>query len=254
MHTAVPIPAEETENRIATGARAVPFPRGGARRLQAPGRFYSFMRVLWRFVFQCTMRVKSARLEALSSEGGCLIAVCHVSHLDPVFVSVCAPRRISWMAREEFYANPVCARYLDAMGAFRVNRQGRALPAVREALRRLARGEAVGLFPEGEIVRAAASVVHGGTIRRGVALLAARSGRPVIPVVVAGTHRLSAPGPWLPARRGRLWIMAGEPLLAPAGAHTRAGRAAFAAELERTFVSLYAGLRQEFSLPADAIP
>ena len=55
------------------------------------------------------------------------------------------------MTRIEFFRRPWIARLLQLVGSFPVNRQGVALPSIRTALSRLARGEVVGLFVEGEI-------------------------------------------------------------------------------------------------------
>lgn len=224
------------------------------RRLQAPGRVYDFAKVCWRVAFTAAMRVRSRGLENAELSGGVLLAVSHVSHLDPVVVSVMLRRRVSWMAREEFYVNRFWSVCLDRMGAFPVNRQGRALPAIRSALARLERGEMVGIFPEGEIMRGRDSVLRGGRIRRGVALLAARTGVPVVPVVVSGTQRLNRVIPWLPIKMGRLWIAAGPALYAPAEAGRRAGRDLFATRLEQAFVSLYGELRREFPQPETEVP
>jgi 1-acyl-sn-glycerol-3-phosphate acyltransferase len=124
-----------------------------------PGRFYDFCRVLWTGVFKCTMRIKASGLEAIQqSEGGVLIAVSHVSHLDPVVVSALLQRRISWVSRIEFYQKWISRTVLYHGGAFRVDRRGAALPTIREGLKRLGRGEAVGIFPEGEVMNGERSV------------------------------------------------------------------------------------------------
>jgi len=232
---------------------------GGVRRLRAPGRLYDGVGVFWKIAFGAAMRVKARGLEyAEQAEaeggGGALLAVSHVSHLDPVVVSVMLRRRVSWMAREEFYRNRLWAWFLDRMGAFPVNRQGRALPGIRAALSKLRAGEMVGMFPEGEIMKGADSVLRGGPIRRGVALLAARTGVPVVPVVVSGTQRLNRPLPWLPIKSGKLWVVAGPALHAPPDANTRAGREAFAARLEQALMEVYAELRREFPQPETEVP
>ena len=84
--------------------------------------------------------------------------------------------------------------------------------------------------------------------------MAARSGCPVVPVVVLGTDRLAKIGPWLPAKRGKLWVLVGKPLHAPEGARTKVGRAAFAAELQAEYVKLFAEMREEFGLPETIVP
>ena len=220
-----------------------------------PGRFYDFCRVLWTGVFKCTMRIKASGLEAIQqSDGGVLIAVSHVSHLDPVVVSALLERRISWVSRIEFYRKWVSRTVLYHGGAFRVDRRGAALPTIREGLKRLARGEAVGIFPEGEVMNGERSVLRGASVKRGVCTLAARSGCPVVPIVVLGTDKLRKVGPWLPAKRGKLWMLVGEPLQAAQHAHTKKGRAEFAAILEAEYVKLFAEMRREFNLPESIVP
>lgn len=218
-------------------------------RAKPPGRFYDFLRVLFSSVLALTMRSRLDGREHEPPQGGVLVAVSHLNHLDPVLVSTVLRRRIGWMSRVEFYRACLMRLFLYHSGAFPVNRQGYARPALREALRRLQNGEAVGIFPEGEIMSGNGSVLHGGPVRRGVAWLAAYSGRPVLPVIVLGSEELVRVAPWLPARRGRLWFCVGPLLHAPAGSHTRAGRAAFAAVLEEEFRRLARQTRERYPIP-----
>jgi 1-acyl-sn-glycerol-3-phosphate acyltransferase len=200
------------------------------------------------------MRVRSSGFREVNATGGVLIAVSHVSHLDPIVVSALLGRRISWVSRVEFYQQWFMRSVLHHGGAFRVDRKGPALPTIREGLRRLERGEAVGIFPEGELMSGENSVLRGATIKKGVCLLAARSGRPVLPVVVLGTDLLGRIGPWMPAKRGRLWVRVGRPLHAEKGSHDRKGRAEFADRLVAEYVRLYAEMRAEFGLPEGIAP
>jgi 1-acyl-sn-glycerol-3-phosphate acyltransferase len=177
-----------------------------------------------------------------------------VSHLDPFCLGALWPRPVSWMARVEFYRRGWSARAMRWLHAFPVHRQGVPVSAIREALRRLAAGEVVGLFPEGEIMSGRASVLRGGRIKRGVCLLAARSGRPVLPCLVLGTEQLNRVEPWLPAWRGRLWVAVGDCIPPVIGPDRRAARAQMAAELERAFVQLYAQARAHWQLPDSILP
>lgn len=216
--------------------------------------FYDFCRCLWIGVFGFTMRVRCSGLGAITAEGGVILAVSHVSHLDPVVVSTLVRRRVSWISRIEFYSQWFMRSVLYHGGAFQVDRRGAALPTIREGLRRLARGEAIGIFPEGEVMRGEKSVLRGAVIKHGVCLLAARSGKPVLPVVVLGTDRLTGIGPWMPAKRGELWMQVGKPIHAGKDASTRRGRAQFADRLIAEYVRLYAQMRTEFDLPEDIVP
>lgn len=161
------------------------------------------------------------------------------------------------MARIEFYRRRWSAWLLAAVHAFPVNRQGVPVRAIKTALARLERGEVVGMFPEGEIKAGAESVLRGGPIKRGVCLLAQRSGRPIIPCVILGTEKLNAVDPWLPRLRGRLWIACGEPIPAIGPEHglgRRTARAALAARIEKAMEGLYVQLKEQYGLDDSVVP
>jgi 1-acyl-sn-glycerol-3-phosphate acyltransferase len=215
---------------------------------------YRFARHFMGVVFSNTLRIRALGLDHANRPGGYLLACSHVSHLDPFCLSVVLPRKIGWMARIEFYRQRWAAGLLGLVDAFPVNRQGVPVSAIKTALARLARGEIVGVFPEGEIKGRSESVLFGGPIKRGVCLLAQRSGRPVLPCVILGTDKLNAIDPWLPRLRGRLWIACGEMIEPVSGLDRRAARAELAARLERALAGLYEQLRKEFGLDDSIVP
>jgi 1-acyl-sn-glycerol-3-phosphate acyltransferase len=112
----------------------------------------------------------------------------------------------------------------------------------------------VGVFPEGEIKCGADSVLRGGAIKRGVCLLAQRTGRPVLPCLILGTEKLNAVDPWLPFLRGRLWVACGEYIEPMPNPSRRAGRAEMAARIEAELRRLYAETRREFALEDSVLP
>jgi len=200
------------------------------------------------------MRIRAFGLEAAQRPGGWLLACSHVSHLDPFCVGSQLPRRVSWMARIEFYRRGWTRALLDAMHAFPVNRRGVPVKAIKTALERLKQGEVVGVFPEGEIKTGGESVLRGAQIKRGVCLLAARANCPVLPCVILGTEKLNAVDPWLPAKRGRLWMACGDFIEPVQGPDKRAARAEMAARIEKAMVELYARLRCEYGLEDSILP
>jgi len=215
---------------------------------------HRFARHFGGIVFSNTLRMSTLGLEHARRPGGYLIACSHVSHLDPFCVSVLLPRKIGWMARIEFYRRRWAAWMLGVAYAFPVNRQGVPVRAIKTALARLGRGEVVGMFPEGEIKGRADSVLFGGPIKRGVCLLAQRSGCPVLPCVVLGTDKLNTVDPWLPRLRGRLWIACGELIEPVHGPDRRAARAEMAARIEQALAGLYAQLREKYGLDDSIVP
>ena len=215
---------------------------------------YRLARRALRVVFFHTLRIRTLGLEAAQRPGGFLLACSHVSHLDAFCMGAVLPRPVAWMARSEFYRRALAARLLRAVGAFPVNRRGVPLRAIKTALTRLRSGEIVGIFPEGEIKAGGDSVLRGGPIKRGVCLLAQRTGCPVLPCVILGTDRLNAVDPWLPYRRGRLWVACGDFIEPVRGADRRAARAEMAVHLEQAFAALYAELRRQYALPDSVLP
>lgn len=215
---------------------------------------YRLAQGLIRTILSMTMRMRTRNTEAHGLTGGYLLACSHVSHLDPFCLGAILPERVQWMARIEFFRRRWLSSLLRLVGTFPVNRQGVPVSTVRTALARLGAGENVGLFVEGEIKRGRDSVLRGGRIKRGVCLLAARSGRPVVPCIILGTDKLNHPGPWLPWLRGRLWVICGEAIAPVIDPDRRAARAELAVRIEQAFVRLYAEAREAFGLPEDIAP
>jgi 1-acyl-sn-glycerol-3-phosphate acyltransferase len=72
--------------------------------------------------------------------------------------------------------------------------------------------------------------------------------------VILGTDKLNAVDPWLPARRGRLWIACGDFIEPVPGPDKHAARAEMAARIENAMVELYARLRREYGLEDSILP
>lgn len=212
------------------------------------GWFYAAALSLGQFICFCTIRFRVIRPEIPDHAGGYLLALTHLGHVDPFLASVLVRRRINWMTRREFFAWRPIAFLLRKLGAFSVNRQGIPVSAVRAAIALAKDGRVVGICPEGGRTRGSSAAVHGATVKRGVASIAIRSGAPIIPCVMLGTAALSHVGPWLPAKRGRVWVAFGEPIQPPTGPSTRAKRDALRDQLCSAYVELYTELRRQFAL------
>lgn len=150
------------------------------------------------------------------------VIVCptHASHLDTSALRLALGphhrRRLApAVAADYFSANRVRWFFAAWLGAFQFVRS--ASPdsmAAAEAL--LARGWNILVFPEGTRTRTGAM----GTFRPGVGLIAKRSGRPVLPVLITGTHEILPPGARFP-RRGTVVVRFGAPLSLTAGEDVR---------------------------------
>ncbi len=159
--------------------------------------FRRFMIVLCRILFGLTIH----GMERVPKEGPLIVASNHHQYPDPVLVCMAVPRRMQWMAKKQLFSFPY-RRFFEFIGSFPVDREGGGRAGLRAALAFLAEGWALGIFPEG---------THraDGTEREaksGAAMLAVRSGAPVLPVYVG-----KLPGPASRLRGHRHEIFVGEP-------------------------------------------
>jgi 1-acyl-sn-glycerol-3-phosphate acyltransferase len=219
---------------------------------------YAAATFLGRWIYALSIKGEVLRPALAERPGGYVLAVTHLSHLEPFVVGTLVRRKIDWMARVEFFRNRVARRCLYAMDAFPVNRFGVPVSAVRTAIARGRAGRVVGIFPEGGVVHGPASACRGGPVKQGACLVAARAGIPVVPCVVLGTHALNEIEPWLPFRRARLWVAFGEPIEPPpmsdAPPVRKAARQVMSRQLGDAFCALYAELRARYDIPDSAVP
>lgn len=146
-------------------------------------------------------------------DGPVIVASNHRRFFDPVFVSMAAPRRLRWMAKKELFAFPF-GRFFYFLGTFPVDREGGGRAALRTALNLLTEGRALGIFPEGTRRKEGES----SEAKSGAALLAARSGAPVLPVFTGGI-----PGPVARLRGERFRVYIGDPMTIDNTARGREG-------------------------------
>ena len=139
--------------------------------------------VLRQLVF-AYLRIDVRGLEHIPSRGPAIIAANHPNVLDGLLLLVVAKRRVRFLVIDEFYSHPFLNSLFRLTGCIPVYRRATSNgDALRAAVAALERGEAIGIFPEG-------TTGDAGTMRRikpGVALLALRTGAPIVPLGIRGT-------------------------------------------------------------------
>lgn len=110
--------------------------------------------------------------------GPLILAANHSRYLDPIFVCVAVPRRVQWMAKKEIFI-PGLRRFFALLGAFPVDRQKGGRAALRTAFDLLAKGWALGIFPEGTHKQ---NTDKDREAKSGVSMLAVRGRARVTPI------------------------------------------------------------------------
>lgn len=144
--------------------------------------------------------------EHLPAHGPVILAANHLAWLDGPLLAVVTPRPVQVWTKHEMFTGPT-GLLLRAAGQLELDRDQVDVRAVRQALGVLARGGAVGVFPEG--TRGDGRVA---TLKGGAAYLALVSGAPIVPVAFAGTREATGGRSSLPPRRHPMAMMFGAPL------------------------------------------
>lgn len=119
------------------------------------------------------------------SQGGGLICANHQSHLDPVLIGSCCPRRMNFLAKKSLFKFRPFGMLIDFLDAIPLEREGIGIAGIKESIRRLRRGELLLIFPEG------ARTFDGQLtpFLPGATSVAKRSQVPLIPVAIDGTFQ-----------------------------------------------------------------
>ena len=123
--------------------------------------------------------------ENLPAEGAAILCGNHKSLLDPLAAGVAVGRPVRFMAKIELFRVPVVRGIIRALGAFPVNRGNADMTAVRTSLSVLKEGGVLGIFPQG-----GREVSGYRGMETGVALIALKSGAPVVPMRFLEKFRL----------------------------------------------------------------
>jgi len=158
---------------------------------------YAATRALIRFLFWLFTEMEVDGLEHVPGEGPVLLVCNHVNLMDPVVPIGVLKRRVSFMAKEEIFQWPIMGPWFKALDLVPVARGSIASRrAIQRAEELLARGWVVGVYPEGTRSRQPGM----GPAFHGAALLAMRTGVPVLPVAITGTHMVLPEGKSWPQR------------------------------------------------------
>ena len=184
---------------------------------------YGFLRVVFRLIFYILFRARVYGRENIPAEGAVILAANHASNIDPPLMASLIDRPVSYMAKIELFENPIFGAAIRRCHAFPVKRGESDRGAIKAAVTVLKEERVLGLFPEGtrsktgELQKAEA----------GVALIAAMTGAPIVPVAILNTHRIFANGGLLPQLR----IMYGQPISFQGDRKSKEALDAFSAEI-----------------------
>jgi 1-acyl-sn-glycerol-3-phosphate acyltransferase len=177
--------------------------------------FYHLLKhVLLGPLLKAVFRPRIEGLEHVPASGPAIVAGNHLSFSDHFLMPAVLKRRITFLAKAEYFTGPglkgrLTAAFFRSAGQIPVDRSGKEAgqAAIREGLGVLRRGELLGIYPEG--TRSPDGRLYKGKV--GVAVMALKAGVPVVPCAMIGTFEAQPPGRLVPRIRP-IVIRFGEPL------------------------------------------
>lgn len=153
--------------------------------------------------------------ERIPASGGCVLAMNHVSHVDPLTAAHIVydhGRLPRYLAKSGLFKNGVLRRFLTAAGQIPVEREGKGAVAYAAAVEAVRRGECGVVYPEGTITRDPDMWPMTG--KTGAARIGLETGAPVLPVGQWGAQRLLPPYSKRPhlVPRSKVTMSVGEPV------------------------------------------
>ncbi|MBB5831620.1 lysophospholipid acyltransferase family protein [Brachybacterium aquaticum] len=153
--------------------------------------------------------------ENIPETGPVILASNHQAYSDTVFLPGQVRRSVHFLGKSDIFAgrsplNRVVAAVMRGLRVMPVDRSGGSASrsAIDAGLEVLARGDVLGIYPEG--TRSPDGRLYRG--KTGVARFALASGAPIVPVAMLGAHEAQRGRTYFPRRHPRIHAVVGEPI------------------------------------------
>ncbi len=216
--------------------------------------FYWLVKFTLRPLFRLFFRPVVVGEEHIPRRGGALLASNHLSMCDSLFLPVMTRRRVSFLAKNEYFTGRglkgrAKAAFVRGTGLIPLDRDNAdaAAAALRTGVRAVRNGLLLGVYPEG--TRSPDGRLYRG--KTGVARMAMDAGVPVLPVAMRGTDRVQPIGRVWPSL-ARVGVHIGAPLQPPRPAADPEARKAQARDFTEQVMAAIARLSGQQRVDLDA--
>ncbi|NVL89839.1 MAG: 1-acyl-sn-glycerol-3-phosphate acyltransferase [Desulfobacterales bacterium] len=195
-------------------AIVVSFLKNGDKFAHLVGRFWGRS-----IIFVSRVKVSVQGLEHIDNGASYVYMANHQSMFDILALLGYLPVQFRWLAKMELFRIPVFGYSMARAGYISIDRSNRksAYKSLQAAAQKIAHGVSVVIFPEG--TRSLDGRIK--PFKGGGFYLAIRAGRPIVPVVICGSHHVMPKGT-LCIRRGQIIISVNPPIeTAPYNSNTK---------------------------------
>ncbi len=153
---------------------------------------YALARQATKLFLRICFRIEVVNLDGLPRSGPVIVAANHQSFCDSLFLPVVLPRRVTFLAKAEYFDHWHTSVFMRSIGQIPIRRGtgSEAIRAIATATDLLHEGAVLALYPEG--TRSLDGSVHRGHV--GIARLALATGAAVVPIGLRGTQAVQPVG------------------------------------------------------------
>ena len=144
--------------------------------------FYFMIRWASLVFFKLRLWFKVEGGEHIPAKGAFIFAANHSSYLDPFLLAASTSRPLHFITRAKVLSHSLPGWILKHADTIPVKSHGRNLSAIRDSLRLLAKGKALGIFPEGTRTKDRKLK----SAKSGVGMLVYMAKVPVVPAYIEG--------------------------------------------------------------------
>jgi len=153
-------------------------------------------------------------LDTIPAEGPVILAYHHLAVMDSLYLPLLSKRQLTFLAKKEYFTTPGFAGgiqkwFFSSVGQVPIDRgdKDQQDAALHTALKVLAKGDPLGMYPEG--TRSPDGRLYRG--KTGMARIALESGAMVYPVAMIDTQKANIAGSWI-LRPYRIGVVVGDPV------------------------------------------
>ena len=127
-------------------------------------------------------RVKVIGKENIPKKGGAIICANHIGVNDVFIISASFRRRIHYLAKKEWFSVPIIRGLIKSLGAVKLDRSGKDVGALKNAINLVKAGRLIAIFPQGHRYPGVDPATT--PIKSGIGMIAYHAHSDIIPVCI----------------------------------------------------------------------
>ena len=144
--------------------------------------FYATCRFFINIFMHLFVRVRTVGKENIPKDGSLVLCANHIGIKDVFLIGISYPRQLFFLSKKEWFSVPVMSSIMRAWGAIPLDRGGRDVGALKNAVAVAKEGKTIALFPQGH--RMPGINPKDTPVKSGAALIAYHAHADVLPVCI----------------------------------------------------------------------